>query len=240
MAKFLLVDDHPLARAALRAMLEAEAPAAEVLEVDDPAAARAALGDEGNGVELLVLDLALARAEGFELLAEISAGLPALPVLVSSGTESVADMVRVVDAGAQGYLTKRATKAEVLEALRVVRGGAMYLPPALLRLAAEQGLALAAPPPAGPGETQPPPPLRTAAELGMTARQQEVLALLLQGLPNKLIARQLNLSVETVKDHVAAVLRALGVATRMQAVLQAGRMLKLDPDALPLRRPPLR
>jgi DNA-binding NarL/FixJ family response regulator len=61
-------------------------------------------------------------------------------------------------------------------------------------------------------------------DIGLTPRQAEVLSLLLQGLPNKLIARQLNLSVETVKDHVAAVLRALGVSTRTQAVLAVSQM----------------
>ncbi len=61
-------------------------------------------------------------------------------------------------------------------------------------------------------------------DIGLTPRQAEVLALLLQGLPNKLIARQLNLSVETVKDHVAAVLRALGVSSRTQAVLAVSQM----------------
>ena len=64
----------------------------------------------------------------------------------------------------------------------------------------------------------------TLADVGLTPRQGEVLALLLQGLPNKLIARQLNLSVETVKDHVAAVLRALGVSSRTQAVLAVSQM----------------
>ena len=70
-----------------------------------------------------------------------------------------------------------------------------------------------------PAQTQPP-----LAALGLTPRQGEVLALLLQGKPNKLIARDLNVSVETVKDHVAAVLRALGVSSRTQAVLAVGQM----------------
>jgi DNA-binding NarL/FixJ family response regulator len=71
------------------------------------------------------------------------------------------------------------------------------------------------------GEVQAPPPL---ASLGLTPRQTDVLALLLQGKPNKLIARDLNLSVETVKDHVAAVLRALNVSSRTQAVLAVSQM----------------
>jgi DNA-binding NarL/FixJ family response regulator len=73
-------------------------------------------------------------------------------------------------------------------------------------------------------------------DLGLTPRQSEVLSLLLQGLPNKLIARQLNLSVETVKDHVAAVLRALGVSSRTQAVLAVSQMTQGQGGVL-VRRP---
>jgi DNA-binding NarL/FixJ family response regulator len=65
---------------------------------------------------------------------------------------------------------------------------------------------------------------RSMASLGLTPRQSDVLALLLKGLPNKLIARELKVSVETVKDHVAAVLRALGVSSRTQAVLAVSQM----------------
>ncbi len=240
MAKFLLVDDHPLLRAAWQALILAEEPDAELQPVDSMAEARDALGDEGNGIALVLMDLALAQADGFELLAELHAALPDLPVLVVSGQEVVADMVRAVDAGAHGYVTQRAPQAEVLEAWRALRGGTMYLPTRLLQQAAAQGGLVGAPVQGAAPVVPPAPaaPLRTPAELGLTPRQQEVLGLLLQGLSNKLIARQLNLSVETVKDHVAAVLRALGVATRMQAVLHAGRLLQ--PGSFgPPRRPPL-
>jgi DNA-binding NarL/FixJ family response regulator len=81
------------------------------------------------------------------------------------------------------------------------------------------------PAPLGPSaKPEPHQKLPTIADIGLTPRQAEVLSLLLQGLPNKLIARQLNLSVETVKDHVAAVLRALGVSSRTQAVLAVSQM----------------
>ncbi len=73
-------------------------------------------------------------------------------------------------------------------------------------------------------------------DVGLTPRQTEVLSLLLQGLPNKLIARQLNLSVETVKDHVAAVLRALGVSSRTQAVLAVSQMTQ-GQGGVVVRRP---
>jgi DNA-binding NarL/FixJ family response regulator len=78
----------------------------------------------------------------------------------------------------------------------------------------------------------------TLADVGLTPRQSEVLSLLLQGLPNKLIARQLNLSVETVKDHVAAVLRALGVSSRTQAVLAVSQMTQGQGGSFAWRLPP--
>ena len=73
------------------------------------------------------------------------------------------------------------------------------------------------------------------AAMGLTPRQSDVLALLLKGLPNKLIARELNVSVDTVKDHVAAVMRALGVSSRTQAVVAVGRQLQAG--GLPALRP---
>ena len=82
----------------------------------------------------------------------------------------------------------------------------------------------AQPAPVQTGPAPPPPPPPTPASLGLTPRQADVLTLLLKGLPNKLIARELNISVETIKDHVAAVLRVLGVTSRTQAVLAVSRL----------------
>ncbi|HRI17818.1 MAG TPA: LuxR C-terminal-related transcriptional regulator, partial [Burkholderiaceae bacterium] len=86
--------------------------------------------------------------------------------------------------------------------------------PSYLAIVREQSAAAEAPAPS------------TLAAIGLTPRQTDVLGLLLQGKPNKLIARELNLSVETVKDHVAAVLRALNVTSRTQAVLAVGQMTR--------------
>jgi DNA-binding NarL/FixJ family response regulator len=129
-----------------------------------------------------------------------------------------------------GFVPKRASNETLFEALNVVMSGGIYVPPmtmgsepsplkpegdtvpSVLRVVREQAEA---------GEVQAQPPL---ASLGLTPRQTDVLALLLQGKPNKLIARDLNLSVETVKDHVAAVLRTLNVSSRTQAVLAVSQM----------------
>jgi len=133
--------------------------------------------------------------------------------------------------GAMGFVPKRASNDTLFQALNMVMSGGIYVPPMLMRShvsnrtpvvpAATQGwgVRLDDTPAESSGKTGPP-----LAALGLTPRQTDVLALLLQGQPNKLIARALNLSVETVKDHVAAVLRTLNVSSRTQAVLAVSQM----------------
>ena len=129
-----------------------------------------------------------------------------------------------------GYVPKRASNESLFEALNMVMSGGIYIPP--MTLGSEPAAAKLE------GDTVPS-VLRVVREqardeeyqasprldhIGLTPRQTDVLALLLKGLPNKLIARELKLSVETVKDHVAAVLRALGVSSRTQAVIAVSQM----------------
>jgi DNA-binding NarL/FixJ family response regulator len=231
--KVLLVDDHPLILSALQTVIRGLGEDVVVDGVDSAAAARATLQQDA-GYDLLLLDLALSDADGFELLIELRRTYPALPVVVVSASERTSDVIRAIDLGAMGFVPKRSSHAQLNEALQMVMSGGLYVPPMLLGLQVEAALL--------EGGTAPPvAPARGAAlgpaaraephqqvsgldAIGLTPRQSEVLALLLKGLPNKLIARELKLSVETVKDHVAAVLRALGVSTRTQAVLAVSQM----------------
>jgi DNA-binding NarL/FixJ family response regulator len=172
----------------------------------------------------------LGDADGFDVLDEFRSSYPALPVVVVSASDRQSDVIRAVDAGAMGFVPKRSSNEALYDALLVVMSGGIYIPTMAM------GSERPSPSPEGdvvqealdvvhnnarPAGMQTQPPL---ASLGLTPRQTEVLALLLQGKPNKLIARDLNVSVETVKDHVAAVLRALGVSSRTQAVLAVGQM----------------
>lgn len=244
--KVLLVDDHPLVLSALQAVIQNVGHDTTVVGVDSAAAARAALRDETD-FDLVLLDLALGDADGFDVLAEFRSTYPAVPVVVVSASDRTSDVIRAIDGGAMGFVPKKSSHAELQHALKLVMTGSMYVPPHMLGLPFGVG-AGAAGRGAGSGVVDTVPgvmrshgdsasmPLGTAArpephqkvpsmkDIGLTPRQAEVLSLLLQGLPNKLIARQLNLSVETVKDHVAAVLRALGVSTRTQAVLAVSQM----------------
>ncbi len=238
--KVLLVDDHPLILAALQGMIGTLGDDVTVVGVSNGREARAVLKKDPNQ-DLVLLDLHLGEDDGFELLGELRDKYPALPVVVVSASDRASDVIRAIDAGAMGFVPKRASNETLIEALRLVMSGGIYVPPMTL------GIAPAAPVPPPDGDTVPdvmrphptedvremtsaagalPPPAPPASldSLGLSRRQADVLAYLLQGMPNKIIAREMHLSVDTVKDHVAAVLRVLGVSSRTQAVLAVSQM----------------
>ena len=226
--KVLLVDDHPLILSALQAVIKGLGDDVSVLGAGSAAEARVALRHDPE-FDLVLLDLALGDADGFELLTELRAAYPALPVVVVSASDRTSDVIRAIDLGAMGFVPKRSSNEQLFEALRMVMSGGLYVPPMMLGLDSAPPETDTVPDvmrPVGASSSQAAyqkAPL-SLASVGLTPRQGDVLALLLQGKPNKLIARELNVSVETVKDHVAAVLRALGVSSRTQAVLAVSQM----------------
>jgi DNA-binding NarL/FixJ family response regulator len=248
--KVLLVDDHPLILTALQTVIQRIGSDTTVVGVDSAAAARQALREDPDR-DLVLLDLSLGDADGFDVLAEFRNAYPAVPVVVVSASERASDVIRAIDLGAMGFVPKSSSHAELHEALGMVMSGSMYVPPSMLgldfarereKIAADTAGAPRADGQAPLGAAARPEPhqkLPTIDDIGLTPRQAEVLGLLLQGLPNKLIARQLNLSVETVKDHVAAVLRALNVSSRTQAVLAVSQMTQGQGGFVTLARRPL-
>lgn len=233
--KVLLVDDHPLILSALQTVIEGLGDNVKVVGAGSARAALSQLQAQPD-FDLVLLDLQLGDANGFDVLAELRETYPALPVVVVSASDRASDVIRSIDMGAMGFVPKRASNETLTEALRLVMSGGIYVPPMTLGTeprAAEGKPAAEAIPPIESYQTVP-----TLEALGLTARQHDVLLLLLQGKPNKHIARELNLSVETIKDHVAAVLRALGVNSRTQAVLAVSQMMQQPGAAqgLPLRR----
>ena len=233
--KVLLVDDHPLILSALQAMIQELDPDVKVTAVGSAGAARTALAADAD-FDLVLLDLQLGDASGFDVLVEMRKAHPALPVVVISASDRASDVIQAIDLGAMGFVPKRATNDTLVDALRLVMAGGIYVP--AMHLGASQGPA---------SRSASPAPAILAAEmatyqvtpsfeeLGLTPRQADVLTQLLQGKPNKEIARRLGLSVETVKDHVQAVLRALGVSSRTQAVLAVSQMTqqRLERRAVP-------
>lgn len=234
--KVLLIDDHPLIVAALESVLRGMSEGMLVSSATDARSGREALRADPDQ-DLVLLDLQLGDADGFDLLTEIRATHPQVPVVVISAVERASDVIRAIDLGAMGFVPKRASHGVVLDALRQVIEGGVYVPPMSLiddpaRTAAGtcpsgsgsgSGVAHGA---GGLGSDMRHPAPATLGSLGLTPRQTDVLALLLKGLSNKLIARELDVSVETVKDHVAAVLRSLKVASRTQAVIAVSQMLQ--------------
>jgi|JRYF01.1.fsa_nt_gb DNA-binding NarL/FixJ family response regulator len=234
--KVLLVDDHPLILAALQQVIQGFGDDVTVIGVETAEGARQVLRADDD-VDLVLLDLALGEVDGFEVLAELRSTWPAVPVVVVSASERSSDVIRALDLGAMGFVPKTTSNDTLISALRTVMNGGLFVPPHMLGLtgaAAQAAQGAHHEPDTVPQvmrllaeHARPEPHQSRSASLesiGLTPRQTEVLALLLQGLPNKLIARQLNVSVETVKDHVAAVLRALNVSTRTQAVLAVSQM----------------
>ena len=228
--KVLLIDDHPLILTALQNVIQGIGSHVSVVGVAGARGAREALVADPE-FDLALLDLRLGDADGFELLAELRSSYPAVPVVVVSASDRSADVIRAIDLGAMGFVPKRASNETLQEALHVVMQGGIYVPP--MSMSDDNGSAAEDP------RTVPHVPHGSYGQAGiqatprealsafkLTPRQTDVLGLLLRGQSNKLIARELNLSVETVKDHVAAVLRALGVNSRTQAVLAVSQLTR--------------
>lgn len=226
--KLLLADDHAMFRTAVADGLEAMiGTGTEVLEADSYDAAHALLQNNPD-VDVVLLDLLMPGFANFDGLGVLVRDFPAVPVVVLSGSESRENVTRALSLGAMGYIPKRYSNDVLIGALRLVLSGGLYVPPAVLPLSSDP-----ATPKPTPQATSPAATIRPE-DLGLTPRQSEVLALVLQGLPNKLICRRLNLAEPTVKVHMQAVLRALDAQNRVQAVIEASRR-GLTIDALMAR-----
>ena len=224
--KVLLIDDHPLILSALEVVVRRLAQDVSVQCAPNAAVAREALAASPD-FDLALLDLQLGDDDGFALLAELRSSYPAVPIVIVSASDRRAQVLRAIDLGAMGFVCKCAANDTLLKALEMVMSGGIYLPPTIMRSSASADEDASYRLHGGTSRNTSPQGGNTdavIARLGLTRRQSEVLTLLLRGQSNKLIARALNLSVETIKDHVAAVLRALKVSSRTQAVLVVSEM----------------
>jgi DNA-binding NarL/FixJ family response regulator len=218
--KILVVDDHPLIREAMKTVLKQLDPAMEVFEAGNCDDALDIAAREAD-LALVLLDLRMPGTSGLDGLATLRERHPAVPVVVLSASEDRNEVMRALDLGAMGFIPKSQPSRVMIGALRLVLSGGVYLPAEVMSQPA--GAPSVAQSPAS-YEAKPP----TPADVGLTPRQTDVLSLLIQGKPNKLICRELNLAEGTVKIHVAAILKALGVTNRTQAVVEVSRLgLKL-------------
>lgn len=208
--KFLVVDDHMLIREAMRGVILELQRDAVVLEAGTCGQAMSLIPQHAD-LALILLDLKLPDRDGFAALAELRERHPAISVVMLSAFNDRDNVVKALDGGALGFIPKTGSRELLLSALRLILAGGIYIPPDILTRAPAAAAAAGQP---APAERRPSP-----AELGLTERQAEVLALMMQGKNNKLICRALNLAEPTVKNHVSAILKSLGVSNRTEAVL---------------------
>jgi DNA-binding NarL/FixJ family response regulator len=213
--KALVVDDHVLIRDALRGVLREFEADSTILEAGNSDDANRLVADNPD-LELILLDLNLPGRNGFELLAELRDRHPAISAVVLSASQDREDIARALDLGALGYIPKSAKREVMLSALELIFSGGIYVPPEILN-----GVPPIQRPPTASGSL----PSTTA----LTERQLEVLSLMMQGKSNKAICRDLGLAEPTVKNHVTAILKALKVTNRTEAVIAAG-ILRLGPQ----------
>lgn len=210
--KILVVDDHVLIRDALRGVLRELRDDATIIEAPDSRRAMQCV-EENADLDLILLDLNLPDSSGFDVLAELRKRYPAISVVMLSASNDRDDIARAFDLGALGFIPKSAQRDVMLGAFKLIFSGGIYVPPEIL-VRPQPAPALQ------PRSGRPP----SAAELGLTERQMDVLALMMQGKSNKAICRALDLAEPTVKNHVTAILKALKASNRTEAVIAAGAL----------------
>jgi DNA-binding NarL/FixJ family response regulator len=211
--KVLIVDDHALIREALHTVftqLEREAVIFEASNGDQAMH----IVEEHPDISLILLDIKLPDRDGFSVLRELRDRYATIAIIILSSSGDQEMVRRAFKLGALGFIPKTTEREVMLNAIELVLSGGIYIPSEILdhedstapRLT--NGSAICASP----------------KGLGLTDRQIEVLALLMKGKSNKVIAKTLNLAVPTVKNHITAVLKALLVTSRTEAVVKAGKM----------------
>jgi len=213
--KILLADDHPLVRDALARAVRSLGPETEAYEATDFESMRRSL--QPGDLDLAVVDLNMPGMQGLEGLRALRRDFPTLPIVVMTAQDDAATVAEVLACGVSGFIPKTEPCELVVQALRLVLAGGIYVP--------RQALA---------GSEAPVPSTPRARKPYLTPRQRCVLGRLLRGRSNKLIARELALTEGTVKTHVAAILRELGASSRTEAVVRA-HALGLGSEPVPGR-----
>ncbi|MGE0241263.1 MAG: response regulator [Parvibaculaceae bacterium] len=203
--RVIIVDDHPLFRAALKQALSG---AFKGIKLDEAGALDAVTErlDRDSDVDLVLLDLKMPGVQGLSGLMFLRAQYPAVPIAVVSASDEPHIIRRALDLGASGFIPKSLAVDDMRQAVTAILAGGVWAPEGLGPGTDGEGDALA----------------RRIATL--TPQQMRVLMMLKEGLLNKQIAFQLGVSEATVKAHVSAILQKLDVASRTQAVIAASRI----------------
>ncbi len=219
-ANIIVADDHPLFREALQQALAPMMPGVHFVEADSFDTLQTAVA-RNEDADLVLLDLDMPGAQGFSALAWLRNQYPALPVVVVSAASDPAVMRRAVDFGASGFIPKSSPLDTISEAIGVILDGELWLPDSALSLE----------------ESSTSPDEELARRVSaLTPQQFRVLSMLADGLLNKQIAAELDVSEATIKAHVTAIFRKLGVRSRTQAAVAARRIADIgQPPQPPVR-----
>ncbi len=207
--RVLIVDDHPIITDALSTALLVMR-VFDAVDKENSLASAAKRLQGARPYDLVMLDLHLGDARGLEGMQQVRERCPDMPVVIFSGDDSSATVAEAFEHGVQGYISKNSPMSVVINAIRIVLGGGIYIPPQAVRMLgfdpqAATGVAAAKPP--------------RLPEL--SPRQREVLACVLQGLTNKHIGQRLDMAAGTVKAHLNTVYRMFEVTSRAQLILRA-------------------
>jgi DNA-binding NarL/FixJ family response regulator len=194
----LIVDEHPVVRQGIRALLERELPEAEVLDAASPEAALASSG--GRAPDVVVVDPSHAGGDVEGLVNDLRRSLNNSAIVVFTGNGGPRLLADALKAGVKGYVRKDSPPEDLVRAIRAAQSGEFYVDPALSStIVLEEG------------------------ERTLTARQREILQMLADGMQTDAVAKQLGLSTETVRTHTKRILAKLHADTRTQAVAIAIR-----------------
>jgi DNA-binding NarL/FixJ family response regulator len=209
MARFLIIDDHPLFREALHSAVELVYPDSDTQEASSLDEACIILKKD-SGFDLALLDLSIPGVSGLEGLLHLRTHFPRLPVVVVSGIEDPRIISQVVAYGAAGFIPKSSKKAALGEAIQQVLNGDVYVPKTTAH---------------ADGETVDEKSREMMQRMAsLTPQQLKVLKMLCDGLLNKQIAFELQVGETTVKAHVSEILRKLNVFSRTQAVIEVAKL----------------
>ncbi|PIE43111.1 MAG: DNA-binding response regulator [Gammaproteobacteria bacterium] len=211
--KIIIADDHPLFRAALRQAVVQSVDTVDIFEADSIATLQELVESHPDS-DLVLLDLKMPGAHGFSGLAFLRGQYPGLPVVVVSASDNLGVIRRAIDYGASGFVPKSSSLSKITEAISAILQGEVWLPEDVAQKISGMESA----------------PTEFSNKLAtLTPQQFKVLGMLTEGLLNKQIAYDLNVSEATVKAHITALFRKLGVRNRTQAVIA---VQQLDVEAI--------
>ncbi|MFT4615413.1 MAG: DNA-binding NarL/FixJ family response regulator [Bacteroidia bacterium] len=203
----ILIDDHVIFREGMKFLLS---DLNEALVFTEAGTCTEALQEiEKTGADLILLDLSMPGSYGLSALREMRQQFPSIPIAVLSGMDDPSIIREAIDEGASGFVPKSSNSEVLIAALQLILAGGIYLPPTALSAVAE------------PASSRMGAPVDASL---LSERQMQVLLCAIQGMPNKIIAGELNIAEGTVKAHLSAAFKVLGVHNRTEAVYAAARM----------------